>query len=322
MATAALAGFGAPVVATAEVSTTPVLRLLVVGVPAVVPLVAQWWGIKPWIDDKKGLPLYWPAPAQPPPPVPLGVAKASSVSQRSEGTFQVEVSLAPGVQLEATPRAGWNVPVKTMSTEVRTLTEVVHFQGQVAMTAHVPQKMPEIVEHDVLDAQTGAALVPSVSSSGVVAVARAAVGYVIVVYEAQVVTLEAAFGLVSAPWNDATRERVLRELVFSGEAREVPLLMLQVKGYDPELRKTQSEMVQTNMALMGFLHQFGGTNFEEDEDDAQEQAYTETGRTTQTVRVTSKTDATAWIDVEVASQVVMTKGDGQTMVLNFKVPTS
>lgn len=320
-----------PVTATAVVSTTPVVRLMAVAKPTVVPMVVQHWGIRPWIDDRDGLPLYWSVDTQTLQPVSLQpvAAKASSVTQRSEGVFRVEVSLAPGVTLEATPRGGWNVPVVTLSTGVRQVREVVRLQGQVAMTAQVPMAAPVVSEHDVLDAQTGAVLVPSVSAAGVVWVARAGVGYVVVTYETTVVALIANFGIESSPWTNEVRERMLHELVFAGEVGEAPLLMLRIEARDPVTKKTQSEAVQESMVLSCFVHQFGASpagDKVDEVDDSKDMVYMETSRKTKPVRVTSTSDPTLWVNVDVATQIVMaqeatTGGQTKTLTLNFKAPT-
>lgn len=316
----------APIAATASVSTTPVLRLVAVGEPVVQPLTVQWWGQVPWIDTHSGWPLWWPESERP--------AKAKdwmrpAIHQKKAGKLVVELSLAPGATLDAQPRQGWDVPViaKASSTP-RTLTEVLRLTGQVATTAHVPASPPRVLEHDVLDAERGTRLVPSISSAGVLWVPRPAVGYVVVEYEASMVTLEAEFGITTAPWTPETRQRVLQDLVFAGKAEDTPPLMIRVQVRDPETRKTQSEMVQANMALLGLQNNFGGAEgdqrdaAEEDATGGDELVYTETGRTVQRVRVQSSQDASVWVDVDVASQVVMQRdgGSGQRVVFNYTVP--
>ena len=315
----------APIAATASVSTTPVLRLVAVGEPVVQPLTVQWWGLVPWIDDHNGWPLWWsdrPANAKD--------WVRPAISQKKAGKLVVELSLAPGAQLDAQPRQGWDVPViAKASSTLRTLTEVLRVQGQVATTAHVPARPPSVLEHDVLDAERGTRLVPSISSAGVLWLPRPAVGYVVVEYEARMVSLEAEFDIGTAPWTPETRQRVLRDLVFAGKAEDTPPLMIRVQVRDPKTRKTQSEMVQANMALLGLQNNFGGSDgdqrdaAEDDTAGADELVYTETGRTVQRVRVQSSQDASVWVDVDVASQVVMQRdgGSGQRVVFNYAVGT-
>lgn len=317
----------APIAATASVSTTPVLRLVAVGEPVVQPLIAQWFSIVPQIDRYNGWPLYWDASNRP--PDAKSWVTHPAITQQKAGKLVVELSLAPGATLDAQPRQGWDVPViaKASSTP-RTLTEVLRLTGQVATTAHVPARPPRVLEHDVLDAERGTRLVPSISSAGVLWVPRPAVGYVVVEYEASMVTLEAEFGITTAPWTPETRERVLEDLVFTGKAENTPPLMIRVQVRDPETRKTQSEMVQANMALLGYQNYFGGSEgdqrdaAEDDTAGADELVYTETGRTVQRVRVQSSQDASVWVDVDVASQVVMQRegGSGQRVVFNYTVP--
>lgn len=315
----------APIAATASVSTTPVLRLVAVGEPVVQPLTVQWWGQVPWIDTHSGWPLWWPESERP--------AKAKdwmrpAIHQKKAGKLVVELSLAPGATLDARPRQGWDVPViaKASSTP-RTLTEVLRLTGQVATTAHVPASPPRVLEHDVLDAERGTRLVPSISSAGVLWVPRPAVGYVVVEYEASMVTLEAEFGITTTPWTPETRQRVLQDLVFAGKAEDTPPLMIRVQVRDPKTRKTQSEMVQANMALLGLQNNFGGSDGDQrdatEDDTTGELVYTETWRTVQTVRVESEQTPGVWVDVDVASQVVMQRegGSGQRVVFNYAVGT-
>jgi hypothetical protein len=311
----------APLGAVAIVSTTPVLRLVAVGEPKVEPLVVRWWGMVPWVDKHSGWPLYW-APEDKPANA-KDFVQNPAVTQQAPGRLRVDVSLAPGATLDAQPRTGWDVPVKVVASEVKTLTEVLRITGQVATTAHVPHNAPRVVEHDVLDAERGTRLVPSVSGSGVLWLARPAVGYVVVAYEARLLTLEAEFGMTTAPWSPEARERVLGDLVFSGKSEDTPALMLRIEVRDPVTRKTQSEMVQANMVLTGVQNQFGGEvrDPQETEEDSAEVVYTETGRTVQRVRVQSSQDASVWVDVDVASQVVMQRqGSSQRVVFNYTVP--
>lgn len=314
----------APLGATASVSTTPVLRLVAVGEPVVQPLAVRWWGLVPWIDANNGWPLWW-APADKPANA-KDFVNNPAVTQQAPGRLRVDVSLAPGALLDAQPRAGWDVPVKVVASEVKTLTEVLRISGQVATTAHVPLALPRVAEHDVLDAQRGTRLVPSVSAAGVVWVPRPAVGYVVVEYSAKVLTLEAEFSMTTAPWSPQTRERVLRELVFAKQVQDPPMLLLRLDVRDPKTRKAQSEMVQADMALVGVQHNFGGAPGDQRDpvaDEGGEVVYTETGRTVQRVRVQSQQDASVWVDVDVASQVVMQRegGSGQRVVFNYTVPT-
>lgn len=340
----------APIAATASVSTTPVLRLVAVGEPVVRPLAVQWWNQVPWIDRHNGWPLYWGADDRP--------ANAKSwvtnpaVTQKMAGKLVVELSLAPGATLDAQPRQGWDVPVVAKaSSTLRTLTEVLRVQGQVATTAHVPASTPRILEHDVLDAERGTRLVPSMSSSGILWLPRPAVGYVVVEYSARMVTLEAEFGITTAPWTAEIRERVLGALIFEKDGIDyakppaygfwllppddertlsdgTPMLMLKLDVRDPETRKTQSEIVASPMKLTGSQNYFGppqGNQRDAPRDDAAEPdelVYTEIGRTVQQVRVESQQTPGVWVDVDVASQIVMSRdGGSQLMVLNFEVPT-
>ncbi|MDP3926150.1 MAG: hypothetical protein U1E02_45065 [Hydrogenophaga sp.] len=316
----------APLGAVAIVSTTPVLRLVAVGEPVVQPLAVRWWGLVPWIDTHSGWPLWWPADEKP--ANAKDFVQNPAVTQQAPGRLRVDVSLAPGATLDAQPRTGWDVPVKVVASEVKTLTEVLRITGQVATTAHVPHTAPRVVEHDVLDAERGTRLVPSVSSSGVLWVARPAVGYVVVEYEARLLTLEAEFGMTTAPWSPEARQRVLSELVFAGQVQEPPALLLRLDVRDPVTRKTRSEMVQAAMALVGVQNNFGSVVGNQrdpvsgDSTEPDELVYAEIGRTVQAVRVESQQTPGVWVDVDVASRVVMQReGSSQLLVLNFEVPT-